>query len=160
MRDTDSTFSTEPLPAHLVGDGLGMMKDELKGGVIEQAYFLGIKKYGYWIKDPEGNRIEHSVIAGVKRDSVSFSEIIDLYNGKVITKQIPSVFNKNLSTLDIKISNAHVTIDFVTDKQLLNNKYVPQTIYDLNNPFAPKQNFLNKLVKKAKFWLKSKVKGG
>jgi hypothetical protein len=44
--DTDSMFTNKPLPDHLIGDGLGLMKDELKGGYIKKAYFLGIKKYG------------------------------------------------------------------------------------------------------------------
>jgi hypothetical protein len=48
------------------------MKDELNGLTITRGYFLGIKKYGYIYKDLEGNKIEKSVIAGVKRDSVNF----------------------------------------------------------------------------------------
>ena len=33
----------------MIGKGLGMMKDELMGGVIIKFYILGIKQYGYCI---------------------------------------------------------------------------------------------------------------
>lgn len=156
--DTDSVFTTMPLPDHLVGDGLGQMKDELNGGVIEQAYFLGIKKYGYWLfKD--GNRVERSVIAGVKRNSVSFKEIEALYNGETLVKLIPNVFNKNLSNLNIKISDSKVSVDFHPDKQLVDNKYIPITIFELDTPLLNTKinylpSFLNKLIKKTFYYIK------
>lgn len=37
--DTDSIFTTHPLPDHLIGPGLGQLKDELGGIVIDKAYF-------------------------------------------------------------------------------------------------------------------------
>lgn len=43
--DTDSIFTDVKLPDHMVGKGLGLMKDELDGGVITKAVFLGIKRY-------------------------------------------------------------------------------------------------------------------
>lgn len=132
--DTDSVFTTEPLPEFLVGGELGQMKDELNGGVIEQAYFLGIKKYGYWLIDAQGNRVERSVIAGVKRNSVCFEELIKLFNGETLVKTIPNVFNKNLSNLNIKITDSKVSVDFHPDKQLVDNKYIPITIFELDTP--------------------------
>jgi DNA polymerase type B, organellar and viral len=42
--DTDSIFINKELPDYLIGEALGLMKDELKGGWINKAYFLGIKK--------------------------------------------------------------------------------------------------------------------
>jgi hypothetical protein len=36
--DTDSIFIEGSLPSHLVGKELGMMKDELDGSVITEAY--------------------------------------------------------------------------------------------------------------------------
>src|SRR6266702_2053385 len=41
--DTDSIFIDKDLPQHLIGNELGLMKDELKGGLTKKAYFLGIK---------------------------------------------------------------------------------------------------------------------
>jgi|SRR5277367_879005 hypothetical protein len=45
--DTDSTFTTKRLDSIYLGDDLGFMKDELNGLRIKEAYFLGVKKYGY-----------------------------------------------------------------------------------------------------------------
>lgn len=59
--DTDSIFTTQPLPNHLIGKDLGLMKDELNGLRIKQAYFLGIKQYGYWYLDKDNVRIQKSV---------------------------------------------------------------------------------------------------
>jgi hypothetical protein len=50
-----------------VGKDLGQLKDELNGGIIKKAYFLGIKKYGY-IDDKDNI---HSVFSGVERNSLS-----------------------------------------------------------------------------------------
>lgn len=45
--DTNSIFSQTPLSDDLIGNELGLMKDELNGQIIEEAIFLDIKKYGY-----------------------------------------------------------------------------------------------------------------
>jgi len=42
--DTDSIFTTKKLKDIFIGNDLGLMKDELKGLVIKEAYFLDIKK--------------------------------------------------------------------------------------------------------------------
>jgi len=65
--DTDSIFIDKDLPQHLIGTELGLMKDELKGGLIKKAYFLGIKKYGYI----DNNNITHSIFSGIPRDSLN-----------------------------------------------------------------------------------------
>jgi hypothetical protein len=68
--DTDSIFVDKELPDYklnLVGKELGQLKDELSGGVIKKAYFLGIKKYGYL----DDNNNTHSVFSGVERNSLS-----------------------------------------------------------------------------------------
>jgi hypothetical protein len=69
--DTDSIFIDSELPSNLIGNDLGQMKDELNGGYIKKAYFLGIKKYGYLDK----NDIVHSVFSGVVRNSLTFEDI-------------------------------------------------------------------------------------
>jgi DNA polymerase type B, organellar and viral len=46
--DTDSIFTTDILDSTLIGKELGLMKDELNGLTIKEAFFLGINKYGYW----------------------------------------------------------------------------------------------------------------
>lgn len=39
--DTDSVITTVPLPLQLMGDDLGLFKDELNGGIISKGVFLG-----------------------------------------------------------------------------------------------------------------------
>jgi hypothetical protein len=65
--DTDSIFVDGDLPSELIGNELGQLKDELKGGVIKKAYFLGIKKYGFL--DDKDNI--HSVFSGIERNSLT-----------------------------------------------------------------------------------------
>jgi hypothetical protein len=65
--DTDSIFVDRELPSQLIGDELGQLKDELKGGYIRKAYFLGIKKYGYI---DNLDKI-HSIFSGVERNSLT-----------------------------------------------------------------------------------------
>nr|YP_009498234.1 hypothetical protein [Lactifluus piperatus]AWX53020.1 hypothetical protein [Lactifluus piperatus] len=62
--DTDSFFTDKEIPAYLIDNELGKLKDELKGGVIKKAYFFGIKKYGYI----DNNNYTHSVFSGVERN--------------------------------------------------------------------------------------------
>ncbi len=49
--DTDSIFTTEVLPDHLIGKDLGLMKDELNGLFIQEGLFLGLKNMvtGIWV---------------------------------------------------------------------------------------------------------------
>lgn len=63
--DTDSIFTTDILPDHLIGKELGLMKDELNGKFIIEGYFLGIKQYGYKYLDEYNQIIEKSTFAGV-----------------------------------------------------------------------------------------------
>jgi hypothetical protein len=49
--DTDSIYTTHKILDPLVGKELGLMKQELDGNIIKEAYFLGIKQYGYYYFD-------------------------------------------------------------------------------------------------------------
>nr|YP_010192427.1 hypothetical protein LK379_mgp25 [Amanita sinensis]QZN08164.1 hypothetical protein [Amanita sinensis] len=103
--DTDSIFIDGILPKELVGKELGQMKDELNGGLIQKAYFLGIKKYGYI----DNNNITHSVFSGVERNSLTFNEIQNIANGLIIIKFSPLRFYKNIQNLNIQIKESLVT---------------------------------------------------
>src|SRR5215813_9669206 len=123
--DTDSIFTTEILPKSLIGNELGMMKDELNGIVISEAFFLGIKKYGFYYFDLNNNKIETSVFSGVERNSLSFNEVKHIFNGSTIVKNIPVRFYKSLSNLSIKIDSSKISIQKSDFKKLINNKYIP-----------------------------------
>jgi hypothetical protein len=143
--DTDSAFMTEPLPNEFIGDDLGFMKDELKGLMIKEVYFLGVKKYGYQYEDKQGNLITKTVFAGIPRDSLTFDEIIKLSKGETLVKEIPLRFYKSLKNLSIIIKSTHVTISRSIDKLLVNNKYIPLNI-SLNN--SKSYSFFNYLKRK------------
>jgi hypothetical protein len=77
--DTDSIFTAAPIDSTLLGDQLGQMKDEMNGVVIQEALFLGPKKYCYWYIDEVGNKVEKSIFAGVPRNSLTFEEIKNIF---------------------------------------------------------------------------------
>ena len=99
--DTDSIIVDTKLEFSLLGKEIGLMKDELNGIEIEEAYFLGIKQYGYWYYDKDGNRIEKSVFSGIERDSLSFAEIKELAEGKTITKFINNRFFRSFKVIKL-----------------------------------------------------------
>jgi len=139
--DTDSIFIDGVLPQELIGNELGLMKDELKGGSIQKAYFLGIKKYGY-IDD---KNITHSVFSGVERNSLTWNEIDQIANGATIVKPSPARFFKNLSSLNINIkNNLEISISSLTRKLLINNKYLPIKI---NIKFLIKIDYYLRMIK-------------
>ena len=148
--DTDSIMIDRSLPEELIGKELGLMKDELSGLNIKEAYFLGIKQYGYWYLDESGNRIERSVFAGVKRNSLTFEEIANLFNGKVITKTANSRFFRSLTKLNIRIKDVNTQIVFKPNKMLVNNLYLPIRTIDSHNP-------IDKILSKWITHLKSKL---
>jgi DNA polymerase type B, organellar and viral len=154
--DTDSIFTTDILPDNLIGTSLGQMKDELSGLFIKEGYFLGLKKYGYWYLDKEGNRLEASVFAGVQRNSLSFNEIIDLYKGSTIHKSIDSRFYKSFNSLNISIKSANISIHKSDRKELVDNLYLAPHIVNgklinLYNIAGSKFNYLKNKILKHKF---------
>jgi hypothetical protein len=123
--DTDSIFIDGELPPELVGNDLGLMKDELSGGWIKRGYFLGIKKYGY----TDNNNNIHSIFSGVERNSLTWNEIEQISNGLTIVKSSPIRFFKNINNLNINIkNNLEISIIFNPRKKLLNNKYLAMKI--------------------------------
>lgn len=122
--DTDSIFTTKKLDDNLIGKELGLMKDELNdnhiGGdeaynIIDEAYFLGIKQYGY--SYIENNDMDHynqyiynSVFAGITRNTITFDEIESIFNGDTIIKYIPTRFYKSFKDLSITIKSTKISI--------------------------------------------------
>lgn len=142
--DTDSIFTDKPLDKALLGTSLGLMKDELKGSTIDEAYFLGIKRYGYWYIDINGNKIEQSVFSGITRNSLSFNEIVKLFNGQTLTKLIENRFYKSFKDLTIQIKNVNISVKMNPDKKLINNNYLPINIFNLTHDLDTRTYF-NKL---------------
>jgi len=152
--DTDSIFTSKKLEDSLVGKELGLMKDELDGIVIKEAYFLGIKQYGYKYIDDNNNTIEKSVFAGVPRDTLTLKEIKSIFEGNQIKKQIPLRFYKSFKDLSIKIkSDLEMVLTRSNDKKLVNNHYIPMNIDNLNHDNLSLFNKLkNKILKLLKYY--------
>jgi len=106
--DTDSIFIQHPLDPSLIGNELGQFKDELKGSLILEGYFLGDKFYGY-----KTENIEKVVVAGLptkilngeKTSVITFSELLQIYNGATlhytrttITKRLHELALYNITT--------------------------------------------------------------
>ncbi len=98
------------------------MKDELDGNIIKEAYFLGIKQYGFWyLKD--NIKIEKSVWAGITRNTLTFQDIKDLHSGITLNRRIKARFFKSIINLDIIIKPIVINIKFLPHKILQNNIY-------------------------------------
>jgi hypothetical protein len=151
--DTDSIFTTDILPDHLIGRDIGLMKDELDGNTILEGYFLGIKQYGY--KYLNNNQIiEKSTFAGVPKNSLTFNEVINLFNGESIIKIIPIRFFKSFINLSINIKPTKITIKKNSHKKLLNNIYLPINVFNLNNSLDNRTKLIklaNKIYKFLKY---------
>lgn len=106
------------------------MKDKLNGNIIQEAYFLGIKQYGYKYTDKNTNKIiEKAVfVAGVKRNSLKFYDLRDLSNGLVKDILFESRFFTSLKDLTIKVKPIIIKIKQNNLKPLINNHYKPLTI--------------------------------
>lgn len=97
--DTDYVFVGNKLDDKLIGRDIGLMKVELHGLLIDKAYFLGVKQYGYSYHDTSGQVNEKSVFAGVTRDSLTYrcaTEIERIYNGETLFKETAERFFKSL----------------------------------------------------------------
>jgi len=151
--DTDSIFTSDKLPDHLIGGELGMMKDELEGETIREGYFLGIKQYGYRIVDKSRNSKVTTVFAGVKRNSLTYKDVIDLNAGKEILVTNDSRFYKSLNTLSISILPSKSILKRNNDKELLNNVYHPIHI-NTSTPSNPLVFFMKRMIKLINKFLK------
>ena len=150
--DTDSIFTTVTIDPKLIGDHLGQMKDEMNGIVIQEACFVGPKKYGYWYYDKDGNKVEKSVFAGVPRNSLTFNEIKAVFNGETITINVDNRFFKSINNLSITIKNIKISIKNTNDKVKINNEYLPILVNSgFNNTFETLFNkFKNLIIKTIK----------
>jgi hypothetical protein len=156
--DTDSIFCNKPLPIHLIGDDLGLMKNELeKYGVqsFERAIFLGNKKYAFQFIDKDGKLITKTVFSGVKKKYLTWEHFEKMANGETITIEIPNIFTHNFKTLSISIDDRDINIKKSESKILLNNKYYPKHILKYNNVYHEESNNLVKLYKNLKNYIKT-----
>jgi hypothetical protein len=131
--DTDSLFLDKPLPEHLIGNELGMMKNELikdDGVKIDKAYFLGIKKYGYIFTNSEGKTIERSVFAGAERNSISFQDIKLMSEGGTIEKEYKDTFIRSFDKMEICIKDKNIQLIISKDKHIKDKRIKVNIIFE------------------------------
>lgn len=144
--DTDSIFSKTKLDPSLLGSELGLMKDELDGTLVKEAYFLGIKQYGYSFMDKDsGHVVNKSVFAGVKRDSLTMDQIKQLHEGGNVNKTIHSKFFKSFKNLSIKVKDINLTISANREKVLIDNVYLPLHISQNSDNISLVKILINKI---------------
>lgn len=68
--DTDSIVCDKPLDSHLIGNEIGLMKDELNGKAASEGFFISPKLYG--LKLPDYSIIKSK---GVPKGSLSFEDL-------------------------------------------------------------------------------------
>jgi hypothetical protein len=66
--DTDSIFIIGKLPDYLIGNDIGLMKHELNGILIDEAIFLGNKKYNLKYVDPVKNESKMNLLLSIFTD--------------------------------------------------------------------------------------------
>lgn len=64
----------------------------------------------------------------MERDSLSFSDITNIFKGETIVKVKANVFFKSLKDLDFKIKDRNLSLKFNPDKKLVDNNYLPPHI--------------------------------
>ena len=110
--DTDSIYIDKPLPDHLIGEGLGLMKLENK---IKRAIFLAPKVYGYITKDGA----ETVKIKGLPRNTISLKDLEDLLQENAKRELNIDKWYKNLSLGEIHIKNQIYTLKITDNKRNL-----------------------------------------
>ena len=148
--DTDSVFTDKPLPHSMVGQDLGLLKDELSGKTIQRAIFLGNKNYCYQYLDNNNILQTVSVFAGVKRNNLTGDHYECRANLQTIIVQADNNFSRDWSKMQIKIEKRVLNIKKSFSKSLKDNKYIPPVV---NNPLlnyikGPHKiiNYLKKLI--------------
>ena len=119
--DTDSIFTSKELPVSMLGSELGLMKDELDGGLIHQAYFLGIKRYLLVLEEGKTK----SVWAGVPKNTLSLDDFKLLLSGEVLNREYDNTFFKSMMDMTITIKSRSITLEKNHAKPLVEDMYMP-----------------------------------
>ena len=94
----------------------------------------------------------------MKRNSLTYQNILKLNNGETFNYESKLRFYKTFDNLSINIKEVQVTIKATRDKQLVNNKYIPLNINLIDSKFNVNQkvvsifrkinSFLNRMLNK------------
>ena len=93
------------------------------------------------------------MFAGVKRNSLSYDQIIQLLNGGEIKVTNKDRFFRSMTSFNVKIKDSVGIIKQNADKELVNNEYIPKHVQLLNAGSSIKpylntiNNTYNKIIK-------------
>ena len=146
--DTDSIFTSKELPASMLGTELGLMKDELDGDLINQAYFLGIKRYLLDL-----GSTTKSVWAGVPKNTLSLDDFKSLLSGSKLVREYDNTFFKSMMDMTITIKSRSITLEINHDKSIVDGKYVPLNVnisseVKKTKMISKKVNYFTKILNK------------
>ena len=96
--------------------------------LVDRAYFIGIKQYGYTYKDQDGNKQDKSIWAGVTRDTIPFEIIESIAKGNTHKVLAENRFYRDLVNLNILIKDVEITLKDNKEKILLKNNYLPNSV--------------------------------
>ena len=85
--------------------------------------------------EDNNTKIERSIVAGIKRNSISFRDITILANGGTYTTTIPNYFIRSMINFTITISEITKTIQIKSNKKLIGNMYQPPVVNNYNHIF-------------------------
>ena len=94
------------------------------------------------------------MFAGVKRNSLSYDQIIQLLNGGEIKVTNKDRFFRSMTSFNIKIKDMETIVKINSDKELIDNEYLPLNVnlVDYGCSIKPYLNSINstytKLIKK------------
>lgn len=132
--DTDSIFTSKPLPKNMVGDKLGLMKLEY-GGEIDKAVFLAPKLYALLFKD--GTEVVK--MKGCKTKA-TFAEMLDCLNIDNISKTLyQEKWIRNFKDGNITIETHPYNYAISSNKRvavIINNKFVATKARIINDALA------------------------
>jgi hypothetical protein len=129
------------------------MKDELEGDIISEGHFFGVKQYGYLVKDKSRNSKVTTVFAGVKRNSLTWRDILNISKGEILNVATGIRFYKNFDKLNISIRENITRVQINHEKTLLNNVYHPIHI-STTSPSNPVVFYMSRMIKLINKFLK------
>lgn len=142
--DTDSIYTDMPISEHLLSDELGDLKDELKGDIISEAYFVAPKVYGF----KQEKTLQPTIKAkSIKKDQITFDHIKNLYNGETLQFPVKRFF-KNIESLSLLEKSFNVTIS----RDESNSKRI--NVYDYSGNWVDtKPIVLNQKMTWFEYWM-------
>lgn len=110
----------------------------LKHGVetISEAYFIGPKEYALKIFNKENEEIVFTTFAGVKKDYLTWDQILQIVKGETIEVKSYNRFYRNFKNLTVRVKDeVEIKIKANPNKILKDNDYLAPTVHEFNHPY-------------------------